>query len=222
MNMATSNTTMVKICGLSDPESLRVAIENGARYLGFVFYPKSPRAITIDTAAMLCRQVPAGVKTVGLFVNPTEEELDYIMGRVSLDMIQLHGTETPEQLIAIKAKYACPIIKAFPISTTADLDAVPTYNESADWFLFDTKSTQTNGTFGGSGHVFDWAILKDKVFAKPWMLAGGLTIENVAKAITLLHPNAVDISSGVERERGVKDPNKIKDFLKTVTQKHSN
>ncbi|MGN7437037.1 MAG: phosphoribosylanthranilate isomerase [Alcanivorax sp.] len=207
-------TAQVKICGVKTPEALNAAIEAGARYIGFVFYPPSPRHIEIDTAKELAGMLPTGVRGVGLFVDPSDEELDAVLGKVQLDIIQLHNDETPARVSEIKAKYHMPIIKAFPVREESDIAHVGDYTD-ADWYLFDAKSADPNMP-GGTGKSFDWSILSEKTFDKPWMLSGGLSAENIADALTSLSPNAVDVSSGVERSRGVKDENKIRAFIEAV------
>ena len=196
----------VKICGIKTPDILEAAVSSGARFVGFVFYPPSPRYVEADTAKELSLMLPTGVRSVGLFVDPTDEQLDNVLGIVPLDMIQLHGGETPARVAEIKQKYAMPIIKAFCVSCAADIEAARAYEGAVDWLLFDGKS-------GGSGQSFDWSLLAGQAFLKPWMLSGGLTLENVGEALSVLSPNAVDVSSGVESSRGVKDIAKIADFI---------
>ena len=207
-------TTQAKICGIKTPEALNAAIEGGARYIGFVFYPPSPRHIEIDTARELAIMLPTGVRGVGLFVDPTDEELDAVLGKVQLDMIQLHNDESPERVSEIKQKYQMPIIKAFPVRDEEDISHVEEYTD-ADWYLFDAKSADP-AMPGGTGKSFDWSILSGKSFDKPWMLSGGLTQDNVGAALSVLSPTALDVSSGVESTRGVKDTNKIRAFIEAV------
>ena len=207
--------TSVKICGISDPENLSVATTNGARFVGFVFYPPSPRNLDFDIAWNLARSVPTGVRSVGLFVNPSDEQLAHILTGIQLDMIQLHGDETPGRIAEIKAKYNMPIIKAIRVADETDLSGIEGYEAAADWLLFDAKP-QNADLPGGMGEVFDWNILAERTFKKPWMLSGGLNSENVADALSVLKPDAVDVSSGVESARGTKDPEKIKSFLNAV------
>lgn len=204
--------TYAKICGLSDLSSLQAAVEGGAKFIGFVFYPKSARYVEVEQAKILARHVPTGIKSVGLFVDPTDEELDSIIPIVQLDMIQLHGSETAGRIAEIKEKYSLQIMKAIPISGEQDLKNIDAYEACADWLLFDTKTAE----HGGSGQTFDWHILQNRDFKKPWMLAGGLSASNIQQALETLEPNVLDVSSGVEREKGVKDPEKIKEFLETL------
>lgn len=204
--------THVKICGLKDPENLQVAVEAGARFVGFVFYPPSPRHVPLDVAKELSMQVPTGVRCVGLFVDPTDEELERVLGHVQLDMIQLHGGESAERVAEVRARFGVEVMKAIAISGQEDLERIKAYEDAADWILCDTPSVG----HGGSGESFDWEILKAYAFSKPWMLAGGLTVENVGDAIEALKPDAVDVSSGVEKSRGVKDAEKIRSFISAV------
>lgn len=198
-----------KICGIKTPEALTAAIEGGARYVGFVFHPASPRNIDPEIAAYLARYVPTTVRSVGLFVNPEDALLEQVISTVQLDMLQLHGSESPGRIAAIKSKFGLPIIKAIGISYSSDLEKLPGFEAAADMILLDNKA-------GGSGEAFDWALLEGIKISKPWFLAGGLTPENIAEAIKLLHPPAVDVSSGVESIRGIKDEAKIRAFLKAV------
>ncbi len=202
----------VKICGISDLPSLKCAVENGAKFIGLVFYPPSSRYVETEQAKILARHIPTGVKAIGLFVDPTDEELDRVIPITQLDMIQLHGSETPGRVQDIKDKYSIKIIKALPVSTSEDLLQVEAYEAVADWLLFDTKTPE----HGGSGERFDWTLLTGRTFKKPWMLAGGINIDNIAEALSVLNPNAIDVSSGVEIDKGVKDPAKIEEFLKHV------
>jgi phosphoribosylanthranilate isomerase len=211
--------TSVKICGIKDPETLRIAASAGARFAGFVFYPPSPRFVTLDIAYTLAHAVPTGMRSVGLFVEPTDQELLRVISSVPLDMIQLHGDETPERVGEIAALCNMPVIKALRLSGPEDLENVADYEDVADWLLFDSKIDHPLP--GGTGQRFDWQILSGRSFKKPWMLSGGLTPENVREAIELLHPSGVDVSSGVESTRGIKDPEKIQTFLKTVQSTHS-
>lgn len=203
----------VKICGLSEPETLSTTIDAGARYVGFVFYPPSPRNVSFDTAWNLARAVPTGVRSVGLFVDPTDEQLERIVTGIQLDMIQLHGEESPGRIAEIKARYSMPVMKAIRVREERDLEAVAGFESAADWLLFDAKSDKAPG---GTGESFDWGLLKRKSFSKPWMLSGGLNADNVGEALAQLSPDALDISSGVESAPGIKDPARIKAFIDAV------
>lgn len=208
--------TQTKICGLKTPETLNTAVEHGARYVGFVFFPPSPRHVAIDTAKELALMLPTGVRAVGLFVDPSDEDLTAVLGKVQLDMIQLHGDESPQRVQHIKEKFAMPIIKAFPIREPQDIENVHNYEDIVDWLLFDAKPPKGAEVPGGTGKSFDWSLLQGKAFARPWMLSGGLTVDNVGDALSQLSPDAVDVSSGVESARGVKDIGKIRAFLEAV------
>jgi len=208
-------TIPVKICGLKDPENLEAAVRGGARYVGFVFYPPSPRHLSFDIAWNLARAVPTGVRSVGLFVDPDDAQLAEIVTGVQLDMIQLHGDETPARVAEIKARYAMPVMKAIRVASADDLANVADYEAVADWLLFDAKPDGADLP-GGTGESFDWNILAGREFQKPWMLSGGLTAANVQEALSILTPDALDISSGVEITRGQKDPAKIKAFIEAA------
>jgi len=208
--------TQIKICGLQTPESLSVVSRSGARFSGFVFVPESPRFIHPEQARLLARQLPTGLRSVGLFVNPSDEDLSHILGIVALDFIQLHGSESPARVQDIKSRFHLPVIKAFAVSTAEDVAQVAAYTSVIDWILFDAKAPASSNIAGGNGVAFDWTILKDRTFPKPWMLSGGLTPDNVAEALSILKPDAVDVSSGVESSRGVKDLQKIRDFCAAV------
>ncbi|MBK1836518.1 phosphoribosylanthranilate isomerase [Azospirillum sp. YIM B02556] len=206
-----------KICGLSEPESLRAAVAGGARYVGFVFYPRSPRAIAPPMAAELARLLPTGVRSVGLFVDPDDEYLEHVTGQVPLDLIQLHGAETPRRIAEVKGRYALPVMKAVKIGGPEDLAAALEAAEVADRLLFDAKPpAKVSALPGGNGIAFDWTILAGRSWPRPWMLSGGLTAENVAEAVRVTGATAVDVSSGVEDRPGHKDPALVRAFLSAV------
>ncbi len=206
----------IKICGVKTPDILSVTARAGARFVGFVFLSQSPRYVHPEQARLLSRQLPTGLSSVGLFVNPTDEELNHILGIVAPDFIQLHGDETPSMVQTIKSRFQIPVIKSFGLSGPEDLERVEPYLSVIDWILYDAKAKSSSEMTGGNGVAFDWTILKGKKFDKPWMLSGGLTCENVAQALDILTPDAVDVSSGVESTRGVKDAQKIYDFIAAV------
>ena len=157
--------------------------------------------------------IPTSVRSVGLFVNPDDTYIEHITSVVPLDMIQLHGDETPDRVLQIKSLIKMPIIKAIPVSSAKDIQVAASYDNIVDWLLFDTK---TDGQSGGTGQAFDWSLLKNKQFQCPWMLSGGLNSKNIHQALSALKPDAVDVSSGVEESRGIKSPEKIIEFIKTV------
>ena len=207
--------TTVKICGLSDPQNLQTAIDAGTRFVGFVFYEPSPRHVSFDTAWNLARAVPTSIRSVGLFVDPDDALLERVLTGIQLDMVQLHGNETPGRVAEIKDKYKMEVMKAIRVREESDLEGIEGFEAAADWLLFDSKPEKATLP-GGTGHSFDWSLLEGRTFAKPWMLGGGLSPENVADAIKQLSPNAVDVSSGVESAPGQKDPAKIKAFIEAV------
>ena len=209
--------TVIKICGLREPETLKAAVEAGARFIGFVFYPPSPRYIAPAQAGELMRMLPSTVRSVGLFVDPTDETLENTIALAPVDMIQLHGSESPERVKDIREKLMRPIIKAIGVRHEPDLDSVKKYEPVSDWLLFDARPENASLP-GGTGQSFDWSLLAEKTFTIPWMLSGGLDENNVQTALAALKPDAVDVSSGVERARGVKDSNKIKTFINKVKE----
>ncbi|MBV0891775.1 phosphoribosylanthranilate isomerase [Paracoccus sp. Z118] len=210
-------TAAVKICGLSRAEDVAAAAEAGARYGGFVFFPRSPRHVTIEQAAALALAVPDGMARVGLFVDPDDETLDRVLQTVPLDILQLHGKETPERVAEIRARIGLPVMKAVGIAEPADLPALLDYGLVADLLLVDAKPPKGAALPGGNGLAFDWRLLAGRRMLKPWMLAGGLTAANVAEAIRLTGAQAVDVSSGVETAPGVKDAGLIRDFVAAAT-----
>lgn len=209
--------TAVKICGVTTPETIEAAARLGAQMIGFVFYPKSPRALTLPIAAQLASQVPTGLRSVGLFVDPSDEELEAVTARVPLALVQLHGNETPARVAAVKSRFALPVIKALPISNAADVAAAERYAGVADYFLFDAKPpTNVSALPGGNGLAFDWRLLQGAKIARPWLLAGGLTPDNVVEAAETSGAKMVDVSSGVESRPGVKDVGLIESFLRAA------
>lgn len=207
----TSNETKVKICGLSTPETITAAIEHGSDFIGFVFYPPSPRHVEIDVAKYLAKSIPNHVEIVGLFVNPNNQTLQEVLNDIPLSMMQLHGSESIKRVKEIKEIFNLPVMKALSIENAEDLNKAEEYEPIVDWLLFDAKGEDLPG---GNGKAFDWSILADYQGQKPWMLAGGLTPENIGEALKTLSPDALDVSSGVESSSGVKDVDKIQAFLR--------
>jgi phosphoribosylanthranilate isomerase len=203
----------VKICGLKDPAHVAAAVAAGAQYLGFVFFAKSPRNLEIGTAATLALGVPDGIAKVALTVNASDAELDAITAVVPLDMLQLHGHESPERVAAVKARYGLPVMKAVGVAGPQDLAALDLYARVADQLLVDAKPPRGAALPGGNGLAFDWTLIARKYWPCPWMLAGGLTPENVADAVQLTGARQVDVSSGVETTPGVKDATLIRAFV---------
>ena len=204
---------LVKICGLKEPAHVGAAVRAGATYVGFVFYPRSPRHLALGVAAALALEVPSGVAKVALTVNATDAELDAIIGCVAVDMLQLHGTESPGRVIAVKARYGLPVMKALGVATAADLAALDLYGRVADQLLVDAKPPKGAALPGGNGLAFDWQLIGRKDWPCPWMLAGGLTPDNVAEAVRLTGARQVDVSSGVESAPGMKDADLIRAFI---------
>ena len=209
----------VKICGISSPADYQACRAAGARWVGMVYYPGSPRHLDISALASLADQVEklpsAGPQRVLLTVDQTLASLRALIKASRPDFLQLHGQETINSAIAIKAEFGLPIIRMIPIETRADLAACSRWDGVADWFIFDAK-VATGTQPGGTGHRFDWTILSHYQGRTPWMLAGGLTIDSVAEAVAISGTGAVDVSSGVERQRGKKDENKIHDFIRAA------
>ena len=204
----------VKICGLSDAAHVKAAAEAGAAYVGFVFFEKSPRHLSLDQARALALATPAGIAKVALTVTASDDLLDQLTSEVPLDMLQLHGDESPERVAEVKSRYGLPVMKAVGVADAADLAAIDRYSEVADQLLIDAKPPKDAELPGGNGLAFDWRLLRDrKYWTKPWMLAGGLTPENVADAIRLTGARQVDVSSGVERAPGIKDARLIASFV---------
>ena len=206
-----------KICGINTAEALHAAVESGAHYAGFVFYPPSPRYIPPEQTAVLVKPLTGTVKTVAVLVDPTDEELKTLLASFVPDYLQLHGKETLSRVAEIKERYSLPIIKALPVRTGDDIAAAIAYNAIADMLLFDAKPPAAAGNLpGGNGLVFDWMLLKDRAFALPWFLSGGLSAENVAEAVRISGATLVDVSSSLERAPGEKDPSLIRGFNRTI------
>ncbi|MDJ0995536.1 MAG: phosphoribosylanthranilate isomerase [Dinoroseobacter sp.] len=206
----------VKICGLTRQEDMRAAVDAGARYVGLVFFPKSPRNVSLVQASELASGVPAGVAKVGLVVNATDEELDALLLKVPLDVLQLHGGESPERVAQVKARFGLPVMKAVGVAEVEDLTRLEGYLSSADQILVDAKPPRGADLPGGNGVAFDWRLIAGRSWPVPWMLAGGLTPANVAEAIQLTGARQVDVSSGVESTPGRKDPALIESFVKAA------
>ena len=208
-----SHDTRVKICGLSAPNHIATAVSAGASYVGFVFFPKSPRHIEIDAAAALALTVPEGIAKVALVVNADDAMLDQLTQTVPLDMLQLHGTESPDRVTQIKTRYGLPVMKAVGVADAADLPQLETYARVADQLLVDAKPPKGADRPGGNALAFDWSLIAGRRWPVPWMLAGGLTPQNVALAVLRTGAKQIDVSSGVESAPGVKDPDLIRSFM---------
>jgi phosphoribosylanthranilate isomerase len=207
-------TVEAKICGLSTAETVDAAVRFGARYVGFVTFPKSPRHISTETMRELGARVPKHVMRVGLFVDPDDALLDEKLATGALDMLQLHGSETPERVAAIRQRTAKPVMKAIKVAVADDVEqGIKAYAAVADRLMFDAAEGILPG---GNAMAFDWTILSGRSVPLPWFLAGGLTPENVAEAVRVTGARAVDVSSGVEVGRGVKSIDRIRAFLEQV------
>lgn len=202
----------VKICGLKRPEEVAAAARAGVRYIGLVFFPRSPRAVSLGQARSLALEAPVGLAKVALVVDAEDALLDQIVETVPLDMLQLHGRESVERVAELRARYGLPVMKAVGVASEEDLPALQEYARVADQLLVDAKAPKGSVLPGGNGLSFDWRLLAGRRWPCPWMLAGGLTPENVGQAIALTGARQVDVSSGVESAPGVKDLDKIAAF----------
>ncbi|MGE0563365.1 MAG: phosphoribosylanthranilate isomerase [Pseudolabrys sp.] len=203
----------VKICGLKTPEALDTALDSGADQVGFVFFPPSPRHLGLEAMGTLGARVKGRAGKVALTVNATDELLFDIVEALKPDMLQLHGTETTDRVITIRARFRLPVMKALPISERKDLSPIRIYAAVADRLLFDARAPQGATRPGGLGKTFDWSLLKDVDRSISFMLSGGLDAANVGEALAITRAPGVDVSSGVERAPGVKDPDKIRAFV---------
>jgi phosphoribosylanthranilate isomerase len=207
---------LVKICGLSTPETLDVALDAGADMVGFMFFPASPRNVSLRTARELGAQVKDRAQKVAVTVDADDAALASIIDALKPDMLQLHGKETPARVSAIRRRFSLPVMKVLPIETKADLAPVSSYTEVADRFLFDAKAPRDATRPGGLGKAFDWHLLEGLDISVPYMLSGGLDSTNVSEALRITRPGGVDVSSGVESAPGVKDPDRIRAFIGAV------
>ena len=201
-----------KICGLKTPQDMAAVAASGAAYAGFVFFAKSPRHLSFDQARALALTAPEGLCKVALTVDADDAALDALLAAVPIDMLQLHGHETPDRVVAVKARYGLPVMKAVGVADAGDLAALLDYSLVADQILVDAKPPKGADLPGGNGLAFDWRLVAQRRWLRPWMLAGGLTPDTVAEAIRLTNARQVDVSSGVESAPGVKDPARIMAF----------
>jgi phosphoribosylanthranilate isomerase len=209
-------TLLVKICGLSTPEALDVALESGADLVGFVFFAPSPRHVGFEQARELGERVKGRAGKVALSVDADDALLDAIVEALGPDMLQLHGKESPERVAGLKQRYGLPVMKAIAVETAADLAAVPAYAAVADRLIFDARAPRDATRPGGLGKPFDWRLLQNLDPGVPFMLSGGLDAGNVAEALRLTRAPGVDVSSGVERAPGAKDPDRIRAFIRAA------
>ncbi|KHQ52987.1 phosphoribosylanthranilate isomerase [Mameliella alba] len=206
----------VKICGLTRPGDMEMVAGAGASYAGLVFFGKSPRNVTPEVARDLALEAPVGLAKVGLMVNPTDEFLDEVMRLVPLDMVQLHGAETPERVAEVRARWGLPVMKAVGVGAVEDLEKLAVYQKVADQILVDAKPPKGADLPGGNGLAFDWKLIAGRRWSRPWMLAGGLTPENVGLAVAMTGTAQVDVSSGVESAPGIKDAGKVRAFVEAA------
>ncbi len=209
---------IVKICGLSTPDALDVALDAGADMVGFVFFPLSPRHIGFEVARALGRQVRGRALKVALTVDADDMVLDAVVEVLQPDLLQLHGKEPPARVAAIKKRFGLPVMKAIAVAATGDLAAAAAYVPAADRLLFDARAPREATRPGGLGRPFDWRLLENLDAAVPFMLSGGLDAGNVGEALRITGAPGVDVSSGVERAPGEKDPDKIRAFVRAARQ----
>jgi phosphoribosylanthranilate isomerase len=209
-------SVLVKICGLSTPETLEAALDAGADMVGFVFFAPSPRHIGLEQARMLAPHVRDRAKKVALTVDASDDDLARIIDALRPDMLQLHGQETPERVVVVRTRFGLPVIKALPIAERADLSPIHIYAKVADRLLFDARAPRRATRPGGLGKPFDWMLLERLDPGLPFMLSGGLDAGNVAEALRITQAPGVDVSSGVERAPGRKDPEMIRAFIRAA------
>jgi len=207
---------IVKICGLSTPEALDVALDAGADMVGFVFFPRSPRHIGLEAAKLLGARVGSRASKVALTVDATDHMLRDIVAALKPDLLQLHGHEAPERVGAIRSRFGVPVMKAIPVAVRADLSPVRHYANFTDRLLFDARAPREATRPGGLGTPFDWRLLENLDLGVPFMLSGGLDAGNVAEALRITRAPGIDVSSGVERAPGQKNPDKIRAFVRAA------
>jgi phosphoribosylanthranilate isomerase len=210
----------VKICGLRTPQDIHDAEAAGAAWVGLVFYPPSPRAVSLPQACLL-RQEARHARVVALTVDASDAFLDELVATVAPDLLQLHGEEPPARLAQLKERFSLPLIKALPIRHAADLEAATAYQFVADYLLLDAPPPSGSPLPGGNATAFDWRLLKNHTFPIPWLLAGGLTPDNVSDAKAWCTPDGFDVSSGVERGKGEKDAARMQAFVRAVQGKQT-
>jgi phosphoribosylanthranilate isomerase len=212
---------IIKICGLSTPETLDAALDAGADMVGFVFFPPSPRNLSFERAETLGRRVKGRAKKVALSVDATDEQLSNIVEVLGPDFLQLHGQESPKRVADIKVRFKLPTIKALSVETKGDFARVKDYAAAGDWILFDAKAPADATRPGGLGRAFDWTLLSGAIPGVPVMLSGGLDVKNIEEALKITRVPAVDVSSGVESSPGRKDANKIREFIRMARRAHA-
>ena len=211
-------TLLIKICGLRTPDALDAALDAGADMVGFVFFSPSPRNVGVQAARTLGERVKGRAQKVALSVDANNAELDLAVEALKPDLLQLHGKETPERVVAVRSRYGLAVMKALPVESRADLSPIHIYAKVADRLLFDARAPREATRPGGLGKTFDWRLLENIDPGVPFMLSGGLDAGNVAEALRITRAPAVDVSSGVERAPGVKDPDKIREFVRIARE----
>ena len=208
--------TSVKICGLSTPETVRAALDGGAAYVGFMVFDPSPRNVRLEIAAQLAAPARGRAKVVAVVVDPTDALVERVVGALRPDLIQLHGRETPARTVEIARRAGVGVIKALPVAEAADIDAARAYDGVVEHLMFDAKPPKGAALPGGLGAAFDWSLMAGRRFERPWFLAGGLDPWNLAAALAASGAPMADVSSGVERGAGLKDPGLIAAFLEAA------
>jgi phosphoribosylanthranilate isomerase len=203
----------VKVCGLTDASTLDVAVKGGAAFVGFVFFSASPRALTPLHASSLAAAVPAAVKRIGVVVDAEDAALEHILSTVELDLLQCHGSESPRRIAEIRSRFGRPVIKAIAVADAEDVSAARRYEEVVDMLLFDGRPPPTASRPGGNATPLPWSLLAARRWRRPWILAGGLNVDNLAAAVAESGARTIDVSSGVEVAPGRKDAGKIAAFL---------
>ncbi len=211
---------LVKICGITSADAADAALRAGADMAGLMFREGSPRVVSPEQAASLAVRMRGGIRLVAVLSDPTDEALSAVLGAVRPDFVQLHGAETPARVAAVRARFGVPVIKALAVAEPADLASVAAYEDAADMLMFDARPPSGAAREGGHGAAFDWQILRGRKFSKPWLLAGGLNPDNVARALGVSAAPGVDVSSGVETAPGVKSPEKIAAFVSAARNAH--
>jgi phosphoribosylanthranilate isomerase len=219
--MTRSDGIRVKVCGLTRPEDMASLVSAGAAYAGLNFFPASPRFVVPAQARAIALAAPPGLAQVGLFVDPDDDTLERVLAEVPLDLIQLHGLETPARVAEVRARHGLPVIKAIGVAGPADLSQIELHTGVADMLLIDAKPPKGAALPGGNGLAFDWLLIAGRRWPVPWLLAGGLTPDNVAEAVRLTGARQVDVSSGVEAAPGIKDVGRIAAFVAATRDQES-
>jgi phosphoribosylanthranilate isomerase len=206
----------VKMCGLTRAEDVSAAVQAGAAYIGLNFFAKSPRFLTIEAMRAIALSIPVGVAKVALVVDADDATLDALTAGVPLDMLQLHGHETPARVAEVKKRYGLPVMKVLGIGGPGDLPQIDAHSAVADQLLVDTKPPKGATRPGGNAVAFDWGLIKGRRWSVPWMLAGGLTPDNVAEALRATGARQVDVASGIESAPGIKDAALMRAFVEAA------